>query len=155
MLSSTQVATVPEHRACIRCGYDLFGQAARGRCPECGIKVRASYRGGRREKPKNPQRQAAQLRRYIARDRRQLWSAPLAGVIAIAVAVICRLNDGPVGWYIFAGLFALMSVLGYIGLRSDIKERQRKLDEVERRIATDSCAAPQERPGESSPGPTR
>ena len=138
--SSSPSSTVHEHRACIRCGYDLFGQAAHGRCPECGIKVRASYRGARREKAKNPQRQAAQLRRYIARDRRQIWSAPLAWAIAIAVAVVCRLRDGPIGCYIFAGFLALIGTLGYLGMRSDIRERRRKLEEVERKFADDANA---------------
>ena len=135
MVESSDQSTVPEHRACIRCGYDLFGQAADGRCPECGIKVRASYRGGRREKPKNSQRQAAQFRRYIARDRRQLWGAPLAWIIAIAVAAVCRLRGGPAGWYVFAGVLAIIGTLGYLGLRSDIRARERKLADAERRMS--------------------
>src|SRR5215211_1304756 len=40
----TTAGAVPEPAApcCLRCGYDLRGQPAQGRCPECGLPVRNS-----------------------------------------------------------------------------------------------------------------
>ncbi len=38
-------AMVQEHRACVECGYDLFGLPLAGSCPECGKPVADSLRG--------------------------------------------------------------------------------------------------------------
>lgn len=35
-------SVVPDHLACLRCGYDLFHQDYDGRCPECGLGVAQS-----------------------------------------------------------------------------------------------------------------
>ena len=40
---SSQNRRLPAYARCVRCGYDLRGQAAASLCPECGTPVSASY----------------------------------------------------------------------------------------------------------------
>ncbi|MBX3359488.1 MAG: hypothetical protein KF745_13795 [Phycisphaeraceae bacterium] len=41
---ATASGVVGDHRGCVRCGYDVFGLAAEGRCPECGLEVGETLR---------------------------------------------------------------------------------------------------------------
>lgn len=99
----SETAVVDGELPCFRCLYDLRGQPADGRCPECGEPLAASTRGDRWD------RADARWRRGVRRG--LVWTAGEYGVVLAGAAGQLWWSDD---WVLFL-VFTLMGIAGMVG----------------------------------------
>lgn len=125
---TAEPATIQSTRACTKCGYNLYGLARAGTCPECG----QTYKRRKVDAvAKNPRRQLAQLRRILNRHERNIRTMPLWWLAAgLGVTACIVLDAGKRGWTL-AVIFTLITA-GRQGLarlfRADMQRRIESID---------------------------
>ena len=117
--------TVARHRACQGCGYDLFGLAPGGVCPECGRGI-----GGlsKRSGPKNPRRVAGQLRRMLVQSKRVTYLVAVFWLVPSLALVACWWFGAR--WWVW-GIVSLALLSGVIQHLAELSRRQEWTQQLE------------------------
>lgn len=133
----SDVKTITKHRRCQRCGYDLFGLLADGRCPECARGI-----GGVRKprKPKNPNRVAGQLRRMIRESNRNVWFVTLLWLLPLIGLAACWWFEANALIWVVAFSVFISGLIGHLNERAQRRLWQRRLLEIERKRDGDQGA---------------
>ena len=126
--TTAEPASIQSTRACTKCGYNLYGLARAGTCPECG---RAYKRRKVDAIAKNPRRQLAQLKRILKQHERRVRTTPLWWLASGMAVTACAVLDATKGWWTLTVIFALITAARHGLVRLFRAEMQRRIEAID------------------------